>query len=158
MNIQPPINARSHGNSTAVEIRAFVAADYGLALKLWQSIEGLRLNESDTPEDVREFLDRNPGFSAIAAAPGGQIVGAVLCGHNGRSGSLYHLAVASSHRGLGIGRRLVEHCFTKLAAARIPRCNIFVYTENEAANRFWLRNGWDDPTTWKVLQKAVQQA
>jgi putative acetyltransferase len=142
---------------TAVEIRTFVPADCSLALEFWQGIEGLGLNESDTPEAVQAFLQRNPGFSAIAVAPGGQIVGAVLCGHNGRSGSLYHLAVASSHRGLGIGRRLVEYCFAKLAAARIPRCNIFAYTENEAGNGFWLRNGWNDPTTWKVLQKRVQQ-
>lgn len=145
------------GSSIAVEIRAFVAADYGAALELWQSIKGLGLNESDTPRAVEAFLARNPGFSAIAVSPRDQVVGAVLCGHNGRSGSLYHLAVASSHRGLGIGRRLIEYCFAKLAAAGIPRCNIFVYTENEAGNRFWLSNGWNDPTTWKVLQKHVQQ-
>jgi len=143
-------------SSAAVEIRPFVATDCGPALELWQSIDGLGLNESDTPEAVEAFLERNPGFSAVAAVPGGRVVGAVLCGHNGRAGALYHLAVASSYRGLGIGSRLVEYCLAKLAAARIPRCNIFVYTENDAGNGFWLRNGWSDPTSWKVLQRRVQ--
>ena len=145
------------GHSTPVEIRAFVAADYGRALELWKTIDGLGLNESDTREAIEAFLARNPGFSAVAETSGRQLVGTVLCGHNGRSGSLYHLAVASSHRGLGIGRRLVEYCFGKLALAHIPRCNIFVYSANEAGNRFWVRNGWNHPTTWKVLQKRVQE-
>ena len=141
---------------TTVEIRAFIAADYHRALELWRSIEGLGLNESDSQEAVEAFLQRNPGFSALAVTPDGQVVGAVLCGHNGRSGSLYHLAVDSSQRRTGIGRRLVEYCFARLAAAHIPRCNVFVYTDNIAGNRFWARNGWNDPTTWKVLQKHVQ--
>jgi len=145
-------------SSLAVHIRAFDAADYGRAILLWRSIEGLGLNESDTPQAVVTFLERNPGFSAVAEACDGQIVGAVLCGHNGRSGSLYHLAVADGHRGRGIGVQLVDYCFARLAAARIPRCNIFVYTANESGNAFWLRNGWNDPTTWKVLQKRVAQA
>lgn len=138
-----------------IEIRDFVAGDYEAAVEFWSRIDGITLNESDTREAVIAFLDRNPGFSAIATDQTGSVAGAVLCGHNGRAGSLHHLAVAPSHRGRGIARNLVEFCFSKLAAARIPRCNIFVYTDNEAGNRFWLDNGWNDPTTWKVLQKHV---
>jgi hypothetical protein len=52
----------------------------------------------------------------------------------------------------------VELCFAKLAAENIPRCNIFVYSSNDVGNSFWLNTGWNDPTTWKVLQKHVWQA
>ena len=135
-------------------IRPFVIDDYQSAIRFWSMIDGMGLNESDTLESIDAFLIRNPEFSAVAVVDG-SIVGTILCGHNGRAGSLHHLAVAPSHRGLGIGVRLVEYCFAKLGDANIPRCNIFVYSDNEQGNRFWLRNGWIDPPTWKVLQKHV---
>lgn len=142
--------------SSSIVIRPFAASDIERALKLWSGIEGLGLTESDTEEAIDLFLKRNPGFSAIATTMAGEVVGAVLCGHNGRAGFLYHLAVAVSHRGRRIGTRLVDFCLAKLAEATIPRCNIFVYTANYSGNQFWLRSGWNDPTTWKVLQKHVE--
>jgi ribosomal protein S18 acetylase RimI-like enzyme len=130
-------------------------ADYEAAVTLWLAIEGLHLNESDTPEAVTALLERNPGFSAVAL-DGEKIIAAVLCGHNGRAGQLYHLAVAKRHRGRGVGQALVDYCFRKLSAAGIPRCNIFVYSNNDQGNHFWLKNGWIDPATWKVMQKLVE--
>lgn len=138
-----------------IHIRAFTADDYEAAYRLWSSIEGLGLNESDTPEAINTFLDRNPGFSAVAIDPSGTVVGTVLCGHNGRAGSINHLAVAHAHRRQGLGARLVEYAFVRLADADIPRCNIFVYNDNHGGNDFWLKTGWNDPTTWRVLQKRV---
>jgi len=129
-------------------------SDYESAVVLWRSIEGMGLNESDTEEAIAQFLERNPGFSAVATA-GAVLIGTVLCGHNGRAGFLYHFAVAPHWRHQGIGKRLVGYSFRKLTEASIPRCNIFVYTDNVEGNQFWLRDGWVDPTTWKVLQKRV---
>jgi putative acetyltransferase len=82
-----------------IQIREFVAADYERAVDFWSTTEGITLNESDTKEAVAAFLDRNPSVSAIATDSAGEVVGAVLCGHNGRAGSLYHLAVAMELRG-----------------------------------------------------------
>jgi putative acetyltransferase len=92
-------------------------------------------------------------LSAIAESDG-EIVGAVLCGHDGRRGYLHHLAVAATYRRRGIARRLVEHCFSRLANARIRKCNIFVFRENQEAVAFWTYNGWSAPT-WQVMQKVV---
>jgi putative acetyltransferase len=136
-------------------IRPFVFEDYPRAVAFWSGIEGLKLNESDTPEAIDAFLKRNPGFSAIAENASGETVGTVLCGHNGRAGSLHHLAVAPMLRGRGLGKKLVDYCFARLAEATIPRCNIFVYTDNDLGNSFWLRSGWNDPKDWKVLQKIL---
>lgn len=138
----------------AVVIRPFMLSDCESAVALWRLIEGMGLNESDTEQAIGQFLERNAGLSAVATS-GTVLIGTVLCGHNGRAGFLYHLAVAPQWRRQGIGKRLVGHCFRKLTEANIPRCNIFVYTDNVEGNQFWLRNGWDDPTTWKVLQKRV---
>lgn len=142
-------------NPANIEIRAFITSDFAHAVRLWSNTEGIGLTESDTLEGVTAFLARNPGFSAVAVTAQGAVVGAVLCGHNGRNGSLHHLTVAASHRRQGVGKRLVDYCFAKLAEANVPRCNIFVYTENAAGNRFWTLNGWNNPTTWKVMQRHV---
>jgi putative acetyltransferase len=141
--------------NAALVIRPFVEGDIEPALRLWSGVEGLGLTESDNKEAIELFLRRNPGFSAVATLASGEIVGTVLCGHNGRAGFLYHLVVVESHRRRSIGTQLVEFCFAKLADAKIPRCNIFVYTANGLSNQFWAKTGWNDPSTWKVLQKHV---
>jgi len=115
-------------DSSAIRIRAFAAADYDAAMELWQSIEGLGLTESDTREAVAAFLERNPGFSAVATAADGGIVGAVLCGHNGRAGALYHLAVALTSRpwhrprpGRALLRQARRRAYPALQYLRVPR-------------------------------------
>jgi N-acetylglutamate synthase len=141
--------------ASAYTVRAFSPVDIGPALAFWTGIEGLGLTESDNEASIHSFLNRNPGFSGVATSLNEEIVGTVLCGHNGRAGFLYHLAVHPQHRRQGLGGYLVEHCIARLAEAAIPRCNIFVYTANNTGNQFWLRRGWHDPTTWKVFQKLV---
>lgn len=138
-----------------IQIRAFDISDYQSAVELWSSMDGLTLNESDTPEAIAAFLKRNPRLSFVANTHGGDLIGTVLCGHNGRAAHIYHLAVAKPHRNQGLGRRLVERCFDRLAQENIPRCNIFVYSDNDLGNSFWLSTGWHDPTSWKVLQKPI---
>lgn len=137
-----------------IVIRTFTMADYATAVALWSNIGGVCLNESDTPEGISALLRRNPGFSGVAVKQE-KIIGTVLCGHNGRAGQLYHLAVEKAHRGIGVGKALVNYSLKKLSEARIPRCNIFVYSNNDLGNSFWLKNGWLDPDDWKVLQKMV---
>jgi N-acetylglutamate synthase len=127
-----PIQAPDMG----INIRAFTISDYSKATRFWLNIDGINLNESDTPEAIALFLERNPGLSAVAPDADEQIIGAVLCGHNGRAGALYHLAVAEEHRGKGIAQALVSYCYAKMTEAKIPRCNIFVYSNNDEGNRF----------------------
>ena len=141
-----------------ITYRAFTLGDYQSAVDLWSQTEGLGLNESDTPEAIATFLERNPDFSAVAVTSTGQLVGTVLCGHNGRAGSIQHLAVAVKYRGQGVAQRLLDYAFERLAEANIPRCNIFVYNDNFEGNSFWLRNGWSAPSSWRVLQKHVSVA
>ena len=129
-------------------------ADYPAAFALWSRLEGrVALGDADQAASVEALLERNPGFSAVAVDAGGALIGAVLCGHNGREGALYHLAVEPRWRRRGVGRGLVDHCSARLAAAGIRRCKVFVYTDNEEANAFWADTGWIDPPDWKVLYK-----
>jgi putative acetyltransferase len=132
------------------------AADFDEALRLWQNTEGVGLNESDTPERLSAYLQRNPGLSFVARVHG-EIVGAVLCGHDGRRGYLHHLAVAKAHRRQGNGRRLVETCLRQLETLGILKCNIFLFADNPDGELFWRRNGWINRADLRVMQKVTAQ-
>jgi ribosomal protein S18 acetylase RimI-like enzyme len=127
----------------AINTREFVIDDYDQAVALWNLVEGVEVAEGDTRDEIGAYLLRNPGLSRVAEE-NGKLVGAVLCGHDGRRGFLYHLAVAPSFHGKGIGRRLVQECVTLLRGAGIVRALIFVAGDNARGHSFWLRNGWED--------------
>jgi N-acetylglutamate synthase len=136
------------------EIAHMLPGDYDQVFALWEATEGVGLNESDTRVNVERFLLRNPSLSKVARIDG-RIVGAVLCGHDGRRGYLHHLAVAKPFRRFGVGRGLVEACLADLAAQHIIRCNIFLYTDNAAGQDFWRAAGWNDRADLCIMQRAT---
>ena len=71
-------------------VRSFHIEDFDAVIALWRRAKGVGLNESDTRRAITAFLRRNPNFSFVAEKAG-RIVGAVLCGHDGRRGYLHHL-------------------------------------------------------------------
>lgn len=117
-------------------------------LAFWENMPGVGLNESDTPDALREFLKRNPGLSVIARESS-DIVGAVLCGHDGRRGYLHHLAVAIGYRNQGIATRIIDRCRLKLQSIGIPKCNVFVY---EVGKAFWERRGFGNRSDLRIMQ------
>lgn len=139
-------------------ISTMTREDYDAVLGLWRATEGIGLNESDTPEAVASYLSRNPGLSCVARDASGGVVGAVLCGHDGRRGYLHHLAVARACRGQGLGRRLVEQCLRQLCALGIPKCNIFLFADHAAGESFWGHNGWQARTDLRALQRPTLAA
>lgn len=126
-----------------ITTREFLIGDYDQAVALWKTEEGIEVCEGDSREEISEYLKRNPGLSRIAEA-GREIVGAVLCGHDGRRGMIYHLAVAPEYRGRGIGKMLLDDCVRGLREAGLPRAIILVAADNSAGHQFWLRNGFED--------------
>ena len=129
--------------SPSITTREFVIDDYDEVVAFWSVIEGVEVAEGDSKEEIRAYFLRNPGLSRVAEKDG-TIVGAVLCGHDGRRGLIYHLAVTRAHHGQGIGRRLVQECVTRLREVGITRALILVARDNAAGHSFWLRNGWED--------------
>jgi putative acetyltransferase len=132
-------------------VRLFRIEDYDAVLALWRRAEGVGLNESDTRPAIAAYLRRNPKLSFVAEKEG-RIVGAVLCGHDGRRGYLHHLAVSKRHRGGGIGRQLVNACLAKLRRAGIPKCNIFIFADNAEGMKFWKRTGWSLRGELRLMQ------
>jgi putative acetyltransferase len=143
-------------NGSPYRIETMRLSDFAAVSRLWGNSEGIGLNESDTKTNIGLFLKRNPRMSFVARK-GRTIIGAVLCGHDGRRGYLHHLAVAKIHRGNGIGKKLVEASFSALARAGITRCNIYLINSNTAGEAFWKHNGWNKLDDLQVRQKAVSK-
>lgn len=137
-----------------MQIEEISMGDYEEAAAFWAAFPEIGLDDADAPENMERFLSRNRGMSFVASHEG-KIVGAVLCGHDGRRGYLHHLAVLPQFRNRGIGRELVDRCLRALAAAGIQRCNIFVYAENEEGKRFWRKTGWSTYEGLELMFKST---
>ena len=122
-------------------LRPFEPRDHPAALALWQCTEGMGLGGWDDEEPIRRFLERNPGLSVVAEADG-RLVGAALCGHDGRRGFLYHLAVERGFRRQGLGRQMVEFCLAGLRELGLTRCHLVAYQDNAEGRRFWQHLGF----------------
>lgn len=111
-----------------------VIDDYSAVKELWRAC-GLSDEPEDRKEEVESLLNsiQGTGFVAIDDS---RVIGAVLCGSDGRYGYIHHLAVARVSRRQGIGRSLVESCFRFLKRRHVI---IMVRESNTMGNEFWKR-------------------
>ncbi len=123
-------------------IRTMTIEDYEGVKALWLSIKGFAIRSlDDSREGVARFLDRNPS-SSVVAVEDGKIVGAILCGHDGRRGCLYHVCVNPEYRRRGIGKAMVVFCMDALKAEQINKVSLIAFTQNDVGNAFWHSVGW----------------
>jgi len=129
-------------------VRPMTVDDYPALVALWNACLASARDMDDTPEAIERFLRRNPGLSAVAvddsreATAPPQVVGSILCGHDGRRGYLYHVAVDAAHRRGGVARAMLEFCLSALRAEGIRKCALIAFTSNGAGNAFWEAMGF----------------
>ncbi len=124
------------------EVRSMTIEDYPAVKALWQSIRGFGIRSiDDSAEGIARFLARNPGISVVAER-GGEIAGAILCGHDGRRGCLYHVCVKDGCRRQGIGKAMVVFCMEALKKEHINKVSLIAFTKNDVGNAFWKEIGW----------------
>ncbi len=124
------------------EIRTMTIEDYDAVYELWMSIHGFGIRSiDDSGEGVARFLARNPSTSVVAIADG-KVVGAILCGHDGRRGCLYHVCVHENYRKHGIGKAMAVACMRALQAEHINKVNLIAFKSNEIGNQFWKGEEW----------------
>ncbi len=145
-----------------IEIREMRNEDYDEVIALWQAMEGVGLSSADSREAIARYLARNPGMSFVARQVNGgedrpgEVVGAVLCGHDGRRGYLHHLAVRPDMRQQGLGRQLVDGCLACLQREGIDKCHLFVIKTNELGRSFWERVGWTERKSLIIMSKDIE--
>lgn len=125
-----------------LRILPMTTSDYDDVRALWMTIQGFGIRAlDDSREDVERFIRRNPTTSVVAEL-GGKIVGSILCGSDGRQGSLYHVCVAKEYRRQGIGTQMVAYCMRELKKMGINKVGLVAFTNNNAGNAFWKQIGW----------------
>ncbi len=123
-------------------VRLMTIEDYEQVRALWMTIRGFAIRSiDDSREGVARFLQRNPSTSVVAVEDG-RVVGAILCGHDGRRGCLYHVCVNPAYRRRGIGKAMVVFCMDALKKENINKVSLIAFTKNDIGNAFWHSVGW----------------
>ena len=123
-------------------IRPMLITDYDALHALWLATPGMGLNTTDdSREGIAKYLERNPGTSFVAEVDN-VIIGAIMCGHDGRRGYIYHTCVRADRQGEGIGRALVEAALDALKAEGIHKVALVAFDRNEKGNAFWEKIGF----------------
>lgn len=67
--------------------------DFHQIQQLWLSTAGMGLNDIDDSYDgIKRYLMRNPNTCFVAKEKD-EIIGTILCGHDGRRGYIYHTTI-----------------------------------------------------------------
>jgi ribosomal protein S18 acetylase RimI-like enzyme len=125
-----------------MNIREMKIEDYDKVFALWKTIQGFGIRSvDDSKEGIERFLKWNPGLSVVAEEED-VIIGAILCGSDGRRGCLYHVCVHKDYRRQGIGKTMVVWCMEKLKELQINKVSLIAFTKNDVGNAFWKEIGW----------------
>ena len=83
------------------------------------------------------YARRGPASTVLVREDQGQIVGALMVGHDGHRGALYYVGVDPAHRGKGFGREALVAAEAWLAERGCWKVNIMVREDNPDAMSFW---------------------
>ena len=129
-------------NLPEVVISPMIPEDYDEVRDLWLTIRGFGIRAlDDSREDIERFIRRHPTTSVVARADG-RIVGSILCGSDGRQGTLYHVCVAKEYRRRRIGTQMVGFCMHQLRIMGINKVSLIAFAKNDIGNAFWNKIGW----------------
>jgi ribosomal protein S18 acetylase RimI-like enzyme len=147
---------RGDGPTPDLRFQPMEVGDLAEVIQFWRGMEGIGLSESDSYSALSAYLRRNPGLSWVVRNRDREVIGAVLCGHDGRRGTLHHLAVAREYRRKGIGRALAERCLSSLRQLKILKCNLFLFSNNPEGEAFWKQIGWKKREDLSLMQVVLR--
>lgn len=111
-------------------IRKMDLNDYDSVYAIWTQTDGMGMRSlDDSREGIAKFLIRNPHTNFVAVDQD-QIVGVILCGHDGRRAYIYHAAVLKGCRNQGIGKNLVNEVVKALEKEGIHKIALLVFKDN----------------------------
>ena len=136
-------------------IKVMTINDYEELFELWQNTANMGLRSlDDSKEGISCFLKRNPNTNFVVYEDG-QLVGAILCGHDGRRGYIYHTVVLPDYRRRGIASSLVESAIAALQKEGITRVCLNVMETNEQGKKFWISKRWEKKDFLGFYSKSI---
>lgn len=140
-----------------MEIRKLSIGNYEEVYALWLSTPGMGLNDIDDSKDgIARYLARNPN-TCFVALDRDKIIGAILSGHDGRRGYIYHTVVAQSEQNKGVGTALVDAALTALRGEGIHKVALVVFGRNATGNAFWEGRGFGTREDLVYRNRALTQ-
>ena len=136
-------------------IKVMTISDYENLFAMWKNTPNIGLRSlDDSKEGISYFLKRNPDTNFVAYEDE-KLIGAILCGHDGRRGYIYHTVVLPEYRGRGIATALVEAAVEALQKEGITRVCLNVMKTNEQGKKFWVGKGWEKKDFLEFYSKAI---
>lgn len=135
-------------------IRNMTIEDYSGAFSLWRKTPGVYTLKIDDSRGRIEKLINSNRENCFVAEDKGKIIGTILCGCDGRWGTIYHLCVDVRYRNKGIGKSLLKSVTRQLEIMNVTRVNLIAWKNNVLGNRFWENNGFvcrDDVNYYNYL-------
>lgn len=130
--------------------------DYQAAYDLWIECGNGLNDKDDSREGIDKYLKRNPNTSFVAVCEG-EVVGVILCGHDGRRGIIQHACVSPKHRREGIGGKLVELALAALKEEGINKVLLVAFKKNAGGNAFWESQGFTLREDLNYRNKALAE-
>jgi ribosomal protein S18 acetylase RimI-like enzyme len=132
--------------------RSIEDADVAAVTVLWQRA-GLTRPWNDPDADIA-FARATPTADVLVLADEGQLVGAVMVGHDGHRGTVYYLGVDPGRQGRGHGRTLMDAAEAWLRDRGVWKLNLLVRETNEAVLGFYAALGYGDQAC-RVMGKRL---
>lgn len=124
---------------------------------MWVHTPGMGLNDvDDSKAGITKYLERNPRTSFVAVQEG-NVVGVILCGHDGRRGFIHHTAVALPVRRTGVATALLAAAVAALEREGISKVALVVFGKNELGNAFWESQGFAVREDLNYRNKALRE-
>ncbi len=134
--------------------RLMTMDDYATVYDLWITCGNGLNDKDDSYEGIEKYLKRNPNTSYVAVLDK-KVVGAILCGHDGRRGIIQHACVSPDCRRMGIGKKLVDLALEALKKEGINKVLLVAFKKNDAGNAFWESQGFTVRDDLNYRNKAL---
>ncbi len=138
-----------------MKLSRLAPTDFESAVSFWRHAQGMGTSGIETAEALSSFLKRNPSLS-FKITDRDEIVGTILCGHDGRRGYLHHLAIAAGYSNRNIGKTLIDRSLAGLNRLGIRRCHIFISAANKAGQEFWKSVDWNEQGDLTVFSHDIE--
>lgn len=125
-----------------MRIREFRLADYQAVMVLWKEA-GISLSSSDSINQIKHKLQRDPELFIVAENSEHEVVGAVMGSYDGRRGWVNHLAVHPNFQGEQIGRKLLENLEQRLKQIGCEKLNLLIEIHNRKVAGFYEKLGFE---------------
>ncbi|MCR4627533.1 MAG: GNAT family N-acetyltransferase [Treponema sp.] len=144
----------------SLNYRGLTIEDYDRLFILWNKLEETKraLNPvDDSREGIARYIKRNP-TTCFGAFIGENMVDSILTCHDGRRAIIHHLCVHPDFQRRGIARNLVLRAEEAVKKEGIEKIFGLVFKDNDKANVFWEKMGYNIRTNLNYRNKSLNEA